>query len=323
MDSTTAFFARGLSPGAAPGAMARPMVARPAIAQPPMAQPPMPQVMGRRLVRSRDLAEIFANVPKWQIEHQMLSRPVGISQSGMMNFGTVGLASNRFNALVRATGGVPRGQIAIGLDIAGRPGRQFGGRKLGGNDALIGYSGAELDYLHPPGFVGLSLTLPGELLELALAQRGTGSASLSPYRAARICRTERATLPDLWALFDQLAAALHSSNAPFGNAVTGGFIQAELVDAAATLVGHHQQRAAEDDRHVWHHRRPIVYRAEEFMRANIAEPITLHQICAAARASERTVEYAFRDVYRVGAKRFLKLLRLNHVHRQLDRKSVV
>ena len=53
------------------------------------------------------------------------------------------------------------------------------------------------------------------------------------------------------------------------------------------------------------------------MRANIAEPITLHQICAAARASERTVEYAFRDVYRVGAKRFLKLLRLNHVHRQL------
>ena len=53
------------------------------------------------------------------------------------------------------------------------------------------------------------------------------------------------------------------------------------------------------------------------MRANLSEPLSLADICAAARASERTVEYAFKAIYGVGAKRYLKILRLNRVRRRL------
>ena len=59
--------------------------------------------------------------------------------------------------------------------------------------------------------------------------------------------------------------------------------------------------------------------ASRFMRANIGEPIMLHKICQAARASERTVEYAFRGFYGMGAKKYLKLLRLNRVRDELLR----
>ena len=54
------------------------------------------------------------------------------------------------------------------------------------------------------------------------------------------------------------------------------------------------------------------------MRAHLGEPLMLHDICGFARASERAVEYAFRDVYGVGAKQYLRLLRLNQVRRELN-----
>ena len=54
------------------------------------------------------------------------------------------------------------------------------------------------------------------------------------------------------------------------------------------------------------------------MRANLAEPLMLHDICAAAHASERAVHYAFRDMYGVGPKQYLALLRLHRVRRDLQ-----
>lgn len=271
----------------------------------------------RHVVSAFDLDQVFANMPKWQIEHEILSRPQGVSTCAMLLLDDVGLASNRLGGRVRATGSTPPGQFAIGLDIACPPGRQFGGRPLTRNDVLFGYSGAELDYLHPVGFNDLNMILPGTLVEAAVSHRVTEPIDLARFRTARVGDAGVLTRPDLWRLFGTLAAMLHGEQPMPDNPMTIEQLRAEVLDAIGSLIGRYLEVGG--DQQVWHHRRPVAMRAAEYMRANLGEAMTLGEICAAARASERTVEYAFRDVFGVGAKRYLKILRLNAVRRQLLR----
>jgi AraC-like DNA-binding protein len=77
-------------------------------------------------------------------------------------------------------------------------------------------------------------------------------------------------------------------------------------------------RPAERERTLLSHSR-IVGKAEEFMRARLALPLYVADLCQATGVSERTLRSAFRNVYGVGPNRFLKLRRLNQVRRVLQR----
>jgi len=54
----------------------------------------------------------------------------------------------------------------------------------------------------------------------------------------------------------------------------------------------------------------IAQRAEVFMRQNLRRNIYMHEICAAAGASERALRYAFEDLFGTSPNRYLSLLRL-------------
>ncbi len=267
--------------------------------------------------RTPDVERLLANVYKWQIESTVLSRPEGINQGGTLRLAALGASSNLLTSTVRTRGAVPRGHISLGFDNGHRPGRRFAGRDLQGEDVVVGYDGAELDYLTPAGFRGLTLTLPGPLVAQALELRGTQPEALGRFSSILSGRIDRTGFPVARALVDDLVRFLQSPHPDGGPQAALPFLQATIVDASAEIVAAVASRATEDRRAFWHHRRPVVRAAEEFMRANIAEPIMLHQICQAARASERTVEYAFRNFYGMGAKQYLKVLRLNRVRDEL------
>ncbi len=270
------------------------------------------------MIRSSDVEEVLATVPKWQLEHRLLGRASGASQGAAMRAGAIGIASNWLMGTVHSAGGVPAGYMSIGIDLADRPSRRFGGRPLAMDEVLLGYSGAEVDYLLAPSFRGLSVHLPAMPVEAALAQRQTCSPSLDFYRAIRVASLRGTGTRELWDLFARLGQALHSGVTPLDDS-TAPFVEAEVLDAVVATIELHDPHGSADRHLQWHHRRPIAQRAREFMQANLGEPVTLADICLATRASQRTVEYAFRDVYGMGAKKFLKLLRLNDVRRQLRR----
>lgn len=273
--------------------------------------------VGYRLFQSPDIEEVLASVPKWQLENRLLSRVEGMNQGTVLRLGQIGIGSNRIRGRVHSRGAVPPGHMALGIDLSDGPGRRFGGRPLEGDDVLIGYGGAELDYLLSAHFRGLSITVPVELVEPAVAHRTASAVSFTKYRSIQVSNADRSAHSELWQFFMRMEAALHSGIPPGNSIPAVRFIHADVVDAVATVIGRHASPDNGSILPVWHHRRPVALRAREFMQAYLSEPITLHEICAATRASERTVEYAFRDVYGMGAKKFLKMLRLNHVRHQL------
>lgn len=269
--------------------------------------------------RTPDVERLLANVYKWQIESTVLSRPEGINQGGTLRLATLGASSNLLTSMVRTRGAVPRGHVSLGFESGDRPGRRFAGHELQGEDVMVGYDGAELDYLTPAGFRGLTFTLPGSLIGQALELRGTPSAALQGFANIVAGRVDRTAFPAVRGLVDHMVDFLQSPHPDGGPQAALPFLEAAIVDASAEVMAVIASRGAQDRRVFWHHRRPVVRAAEEFMRANIDAPIMLHQICQAARASERTVEYAFRDFYGMGAKKYLKLLRLNRVRDELLR----
>lgn len=61
----------------------------------------------------------------------------------------------------------------------------------------------------------------------------------------------------------------------------------------------------------------IVQEAEDFMLANLDQPLTLEAICIAVKTSKSALSYGFRDVFGLSPMAYLKTVRLNGVHRAL------
>jgi len=61
----------------------------------------------------------------------------------------------------------------------------------------------------------------------------------------------------------------------------------------------------------------IVGRATDFMKARVADPISIRDICAATRVCPRTLSYSFADVLGASPKSYLMATRLGRVHRDL------
>jgi AraC family ethanolamine operon transcriptional activator len=65
----------------------------------------------------------------------------------------------------------------------------------------------------------------------------------------------------------------------------------------------------------------VVRRAVDFMRANLEEDIDVPQICAAACASRRTLQYCFEEFMHTTPQAYLRALRLNEARRTLKARA--
>jgi AraC family ethanolamine operon transcriptional activator len=61
----------------------------------------------------------------------------------------------------------------------------------------------------------------------------------------------------------------------------------------------------------------VVSAVEELLSARAGQPVTVTEMCRAARTTERTLRNAFTSVYGMGPNRFARLRRVNEVHRLL------
>ncbi|MFC1834604.1 helix-turn-helix domain-containing protein [Thermodesulfobacteriota bacterium] len=69
------------------------------------------------------------------------------------------------------------------------------------------------------------------------------------------------------------------------------------------------------------YRRQAAKRAEEYLITNAKKPVSLADLCTAAKANERTLLLGFHEVFGMPPKQYLKSLRLNRVRQDLLRAS--
>jgi len=61
----------------------------------------------------------------------------------------------------------------------------------------------------------------------------------------------------------------------------------------------------------------LARRAEEYLRTHVPRNVTIRELCTVLEVPERTLHFAFRRHLGTSPKAYLKVLRLNAVHRDL------
>jgi AraC family ethanolamine operon transcriptional activator len=266
-----------------------------------------------RVVHLRDSDHLAATMRLFSMESIQLGPDDGhswmmVGELPHMNFTACAFGANVTKGMTRA------GQLGLHLDLGSDPGRKICGMDLGRGDFTAALGTTEFELLAPGRHRGAAFSIPQTLAMEAMEGRAGGSSDLRHGRLHLV-----SGYGDRVESIRRVVSAMSGDTGDaMGHPQLRQFASGALLDSivSALLAPWHRDRSVHVE--VAHYQRmPIVRRVEAFMRANLDEPLMLHQICAAARASERAVEYAFQDVYGMGAKQYLRLLRFHMVRRQL------
>jgi AraC family ethanolamine operon transcriptional activator len=253
---------------------------------------------------------LAALLKPWGADITQLGRISGVSRLVWARLGGLEFRSVAITGRHHVGGVLPAGSVTMQFDLGSDGPRRVGGQEVGTDEILVGLGGTAFDFTSPASHRGMNLGLPQSLVAAAMDARAPGAALMKRPAVVHIMSN---CGPAVGRIGDLVGAA-------FGPDVFGApeHVHGDIVDAlVGTLLLPWERGSQATMRVPYYQRLPIVRRIDAFMRANLGEPLMLHDLCVEARASERAVEYAFRDIYGVGAKQYLKLLRLNRVRHDL------
>lgn len=275
----------------------------------------------RRIVLRRvtvfDPDQLGDIIPGANVEHRLLEPGPFEAQALHLETPTFRLDHLRYSAGVALNGEMPAGGVAIGFALRmpedmvafGIPQRSF---------ALMHFDpSGGLDLRLPAGGEWVVLSIDRGLFEAELLRRrGEAPNSQATERLPlRIPDPQRRRLASLLkSVIDDAAKApgmqresadVRDCDGALFGAVVDAYISAQLLQS-----GDHGALAR---------RRRLVSRAEDYIYAHIDDSIRMKRLCRDIGASARTLEYAFKGVYGIGAMESLRVLRLNEVRKKLLR----
>ncbi len=210
----------------------------------------------------------------------------------------------------------PRGHVVFALPLAVEPGSVFAGRPLERESLMVLSGQGQHDVISAGELDLIGMSVDRSLLEATVAadkldwlerKAQERNVVLPPETAAAIRHMLLAVCRDAEDRVDQLAAtpaerALLSST--FSHAVA--LAMAAEGEGGPSAI----PRRAET-------RQKVVKRAVDFMRAHLQEDIGVPEICNAACASRRTLQYCFEEFMHTTPQAYLRALRLNEARRAL------
>jgi AraC family ethanolamine operon transcriptional activator len=214
----------------------------------------------------------------------------------------------------------PPNHVVLAVPLAVEPGSVFAGRPLE-RECLMVLSGRSEHEVISAGELDLiGLSVNRRLLE----------ATLPP---AKLDWLDRKTQERNVELSAPTAAAIRAMLLAVCDSAEGGLHQLQQGDEEQALLSSTMTQAVLMAMAAEHARGPstiprraetrqkVVRRAVEFMRANLHEDIGVPEICTAAFASRRTLQYCFEEFMHTTPQACLRALRLNEARRVLKSRS--
>lgn len=214
----------------------------------------------------------------------------------------------------------PRNHVVLALPLSVEPGSVFAGRPLERDSLMLLGSQAEYDVISAGelDLIGLSVDrtllesrLPAAKLEWLERKAQERNIELPVDVAAAI----RQMLLAICGEFEDGAPHLDDPQAE-QELLSSTLTQAVILAMAAEREGAPLTIPRRSET-----RQRVVKRAVDFMRANLEEEIGIPEICAAAFASRRTLQYCFEEFMHTTPQAYLRALRLNEARRALKARS--
>lgn len=193
----------------------------------------------------------------------------------------------------------------------------FNGQRLSPHAIMIG-RGEELDLLTPADSELIGVVVEHDLLNALWAsmyQKQGLSAWLEEQIVVQASAASAQHLNEMHRrILDLLADSPELLNDPVAQTQLRDAILIEWIEAIPSQVDTSELRRVEA-------RKRVVDRACEYMLANSDTPVSALDVCSQIGTSPRKLDYCFNDVLGISPKRYLRLVRLNGVRRDLKSRA--
>lgn len=259
---------------------------------------------------TQDIDDQAAALAGWQQHYEQLGagRFAGSVWQALMDDGL--LLREHTNRALREQVRPPPGQRVFAVPLAVQPGSRFAGAPLTRDVLLLITPGDDADLVAAGELELVGLSVRESLLQQllsepeshALAGLRTGARPVAPC-AAEALRALLLRAADEVSEGDDRPDAERRFLAETAAHATGLVLDGALERPAVAADGGRRRR--------------IVERALEFMREQLHADIGVPEMCAAACASRRTLQYAFQSLLQTTPQACLRALRLNEARRRL------
>jgi len=277
-------------------------------------QMPRPSAPAGVLVQGtyHDFDELAREVHGWGLNWLQLDR--GPLTASIRQIGTPAavVARFEFSRKFHQRGSPPPGMRTIGLPCRGAPPVEWRGREAPPDSFVLFPSEDNFDFVSRPGFCGNTVSVATDrLCEVAATTGRRDPDDLVPRGAAIL-----ASPPDRTGALRSLLTVVHEpTSQPTGNGLIARNLEWEVACRVLDLFDETDGDVTRSPRASLRDR--ALRRAVEFIEAHADEPPTIEQVCEAAGASWRTINYGFRDRFDVTAKQYLHTFRLRRLRRDL------
>jgi AraC family transcriptional regulator, ethanolamine operon transcriptional activator len=270
---------------------------------------------------SHDVDDQARALQGWEQSYEQLGcgRFHGLTRQWLMDDGV--LLRETTNRPLREEIAPPRDHFVLAVPMQADEGGMFAGRPLRPGSLLVLFPGQEYDVVSAGMLDLVGLSVHRDLL-----------ASLEPALQEWLETLRRGHSPCvpeavLQPLRAQLLQADGNAAALSARGVSDPTVETELLgDTLAQVLGlamaHDSERPAEAIPRRAHARLQVVRRAIDYMRANLQNDIGVPDICAAAFASRRTLQYCFEEFLHTTPQAYLRALRLNEARRALKSRGL-
>ena len=189
-----------------------------------------------------------------------------------------------------------------------------GGHRLAPQECVVLHSRAQVEAVTECQSEVISVAVSGSSWSNALERLEIRATAWSP--GAYLVRCEREAMFTLRSRADA-ALQVHPETT---RAATNSAPPRRLTDDLIDQVKRVANESSSSPRTQWSRRarrQRAVALARHYIREHLADPIRLSDLCSYAHLRPRALEYGFREVLRLSPLSYLKVLRLNVVHRQL------
>jgi AraC family transcriptional regulator, ethanolamine operon transcriptional activator len=276
----------------------------------------MPPPSWHACVRSSDVDVHASAQPQWSLNYDQLSPGRFDGQIELVQLPGLRMIREAANCKVRQRGQIGRGHYGLAMVLEQDSEAIFNGQRLSTESIMIG-RGEELDLLTPAHSELIGVVVEHELL--AALWQSMYQKPLSAWIEEQIVvQASTASARHLNKMHRRILDLLSSSpellNDPVALIQLRDAILIEWIEAIPSQVDTSELRRVEA-------RKKVVDRACECMLAHSDQPLSTLDVCSRIGTSPRKLDYCFNDVLGISPKRYLRLVRLNGVRRDLKSRA--
>ena len=262
-------------------------------------------------LRAKDVDEFVESVRGYQIKFMQLDRGPFVAEALQTQLSGVLLSAAQYGRSLVHSGGPPSRKITFAIGTTRLP-ALWQGREFGPNDLLICPPGVEIDLVTKAGYGVATASFPLELVKATIDSLGLVSIAHGSTSSIVGLKHQAHVIRDVFgAIFDEAVARPYTERA-----ATWALSKQE--DLLRLLLSCTDEPASKVKLVSNSERARVLKAALATINDRPGEALALGDLCRIARASERTLNYAFMERFGLSPALYVKAWRLNGAHRDLS-----